>query len=104
MTERIILSGGREPLTKTIIPLPSLPSQPAPQSSWTTVDIDIDAAEIGKNKAVDYSVCADMGQSLGGLNKLFEEKQVEINAQTMKEWTDDVLEQKKLKQMTTCRR
>jgi len=70
----------------------------APNAS--IVHIDIDAAEIGKNKAVDYSVCADMGQSLGGLNKLFEEKQVEINAQTMKEWTDDVLEQKKLKQMT----
>ena len=42
MTERIIRAGGGEPLTKTII---TLPSQPAPQSSWTTVDIDIDAAE-----------------------------------------------------------
>ena len=45
MTERIIRAGGGEPLTKTIITLPSLPSQPAPQSSWTTVDIDIDAAD-----------------------------------------------------------
>ena len=44
MTERIILSGGREPLTKTIITIP--PSQPVPQNSWTTVDIDIDQPSV----------------------------------------------------------
>ena len=44
VTERIILSGGREPLTKTIITIP--PSQPVPQNSWTTVDIDIDQPSV----------------------------------------------------------
>ncbi len=37
------------------------------------VHIDIDAAEIGKNKVVEYSVCADMGESWcrhGDLNML----------------------------------
>jgi len=69
----------------------------APNAS--IVHIDIDAAEIGKNKAVDYSVCADMKQSLQGLNRLFEEKQVEMNAEVLKKWTDDVLEQKEKKAM-----
>ena len=70
----------------------------APNAS--IVHIDIDAAEIGKNKAADYSVCADMRQALGVLNGLFEEKQVEMNTTAVAAWTEDVLEQKKQKPMT----
>ena len=70
----------------------------APNAS--IVHIDIDAAEIGKNKAADYSVCADMRQALGVLNGLFEEKQVEMNTAAVAAWTEDVLEQKKQKPMT----
>ena len=68
----------------------------APNAS--VVHIDIDAAEIGKNKAVDFSVCADMREALEGFNKLLEEKQVEMNEAVMKVWQDEVMEQKEQKQ------
>ena len=73
MTERIIRAGGGEPLTKTIITLPSQPSQTAPQSSWTTVDIDIDAADPSQPTVEVHHVniratphCLELGVELEG--------------------------------------
>ena len=71
VTERIIRAGGGQPLTKTIIPLPSLPSQSGPASSWTTVDIDIDAAdqptvEVHHVKIRPSAHCLELGLELEG--------------------------------------
>jgi acetolactate synthase-1/2/3 large subunit len=69
----------------------------APRAS--VVHVDIDAAEIGKNKAVDFSVCADMKEALRGFNQLLEENQVVMDAQTIKAWQDEVAEVKRQKEM-----
>lgn len=58
------------------------------------VHVDIDAAEIGKNKAVDFSICADMRQTLTALNALFESKVVEMDATALQAWVSELDRQK----------
>uniref|UniRef100_A0A7N0UQT5 Acetolactate synthase n=1 Tax=Kalanchoe fedtschenkoi TaxID=63787 RepID=A0A7N0UQT5_KALFE len=57
------------------------------------VHIDIDPAEIGKNKQPHVSVCTDIKLALTGLNALIESKKVKFN---FAPWRAEVDEQKKL--------
>ncbi|KAK9684302.1 hypothetical protein RND81_10G200600 [Saponaria officinalis] len=58
------------------------------------VHIDIDSAEIGKNKQPHVSICADLKVALQGLNKVLE-KRVEKTRFDFSEWRDELGEQKK---------
>nr|CAE18088.1 acetolactate synthase [Papaver rhoeas] len=58
------------------------------------VHIDIDPAEIGKNKQPHVSICADMGVALKGLNKLLEEKMSKLKLDFVS-WREELMEQKK---------
>ncbi|KAL9247523.1 hypothetical protein vseg_020949 [Gypsophila vaccaria] len=58
------------------------------------VHIDIDSAEIGKNKQPHVSICADLKVALQGLNKLLE-KRVEKTKFDFSEWREELGEQKK---------
>ncbi|KAK9734410.1 hypothetical protein RND81_04G137800 [Saponaria officinalis] len=55
------------------------------------VHIDIDSAEIGKNKQPHVSICADIKVALHGLNKVLE-KRVEKMSFDFSEWRDELLE------------
>ncbi|KAK6924667.1 Thiamine pyrophosphate enzyme, N-terminal TPP-binding domain [Dillenia turbinata] len=57
------------------------------------VHIDIDAAEIGKNKQPHVSVCADMKLALEGMNKLLEEKGNKLKLDFLA-WRQELQEQK----------
>ncbi|KAM7475748.1 hypothetical protein LguiB_022991 [Lonicera macranthoides] len=57
------------------------------------VHIDIDSAEIGKNKQPHVSVCADMKPALRGLNKILEEKGSKIKLD-FSAWREELNEQK----------
>ncbi|GAB4845750.1 Agglutinin-like protein 1 precursor [Ancistrocladus abbreviatus] len=55
------------------------------------VHIDIDSAEIGKNKQPHVSVCADVKLALAGMNRTLEEKmKIDFSA-----WREELKEQKK---------
>lgn len=56
------------------------------------VHIDIDPAEIGKNKQPHVSICADIKIALRELNKVLEEKEEELD---FFEWTNELNEKKK---------
>ncbi|KAK9734409.1 hypothetical protein RND81_04G137700 [Saponaria officinalis] len=58
------------------------------------VHIDIDSAEIGKNKQPHVSICADLKVALHGLNNVLE-KRVEKASFDFSEWRDELGEQKK---------
>ncbi|KAK9734415.1 hypothetical protein RND81_04G138100 [Saponaria officinalis] len=58
------------------------------------VHIDIDSAEIGKNKQPHVSICADLKVALQGLNKVLE-KRVEKTSFDFSEWRNELGEQKK---------
>ncbi|KAM7471526.1 hypothetical protein LguiA_009709 [Lonicera macranthoides] len=57
------------------------------------VHIDIDSAEIGKNKQPHVSVCADMKPALRSLNKILEEKGSKIKLD-FSAWREELNEQK----------
>ncbi|KAL8113975.1 acetolactate synthase 2, chloroplastic-like [Apium graveolens] len=57
------------------------------------VHIDIDSAEIGKNKTPHVSVCTDMKLALEGLNKILENKGGSIEAD-FSSWREELKEQK----------
>ncbi|CAM8978811.1 unnamed protein product [Rhodiola kirilowii] len=57
------------------------------------VHIDIDPAEIGKNKQPHVSICTDVKFALKGLNSLIESKKVKFN---FAPWREEVDEQKKM--------
>lgn len=60
------------------------------------VHIDIDSAEIGKNKLPHVSICADIKLALQGLNLILEEKGEggEVNPPDFSAWREDLKEQK----------
>ncbi|KAI3841494.1 hypothetical protein MKX03_032511 [Papaver bracteatum] len=58
------------------------------------VHIDIDPAEIGKNKKPHVSACADIGMALRGLNKLLGEK-ISKRKLNFSPWREELEEQKK---------
>ncbi|KAK1376107.1 Acetolactate synthase [Heracleum sosnowskyi] len=58
------------------------------------VHIDIDSAEIGKNKTPHVSVCTDMKLALEGLNKILENKGGSFKAD-FSSWREELMEQKK---------
>ncbi|KAF5196047.1 Acetolactate synthase 1 protein [Thalictrum thalictroides] len=58
------------------------------------VHIDIDAAEIGKNKQPHFSLCADVKLALQGINRLLEKKSKPNTV--FSAWTKELKEQKKL--------
>ncbi|KAL2934395.1 ALS SURA: Acetolactate synthase 1 chloroplastic [Bienertia sinuspersici] len=58
------------------------------------VHIDIDSAEIGKNKQPHVSICADMKVALQGLNKILESRKVKLNLD-YSSWREELGEQKK---------
>lgn len=57
------------------------------------VHIDIDSAEIGKNKQPHVSVCADIKPALKGLNKILEEKESKLKLD-FSAWREELKEQK----------
>ncbi|KAJ4964218.1 hypothetical protein NE237_024157 [Protea cynaroides] len=57
------------------------------------VHIDIDPAEIGKNKQPHLSICGDVKQALGGMNKLLEERQSKLKFE-FSAWRQELKEQK----------
>lgn len=57
------------------------------------VHIDIDSAEIGKNKQPHISVCADVKQALEGMNKILEGKKSKLGID-FSSWRDELSEQK----------
>ncbi|KAM7467368.1 hypothetical protein LguiB_014930 [Lonicera macranthoides] len=57
------------------------------------VHIDIDSAEIGKNKQPHVSVCADLKTALRGLNKILEDKGYKIKLD-FSAWREELNEQK----------
>ncbi|KAL5725624.1 acetolactate synthase [Ranunculus cassubicifolius] len=59
------------------------------------VHIDIDPAEIGKNKQPHISVCADVKLALQGMNELLEENGVN-NKFDFADWREELTEQKKI--------
>ncbi|CAN0924696.1 Acetolactate synthase 3, chloroplastic [Linum grandiflorum] len=64
-------------------------------SRATIVHIDIDSAEIGKNKLPHVSMCADLKPALEGMNRLLmeEEKKQNLNLD-FSEWRNEIQEQK----------
>lgn len=58
------------------------------------VHIDIDSAEIGKNKTPHVSVCTDMKLALESLNKILENKGGSFKAD-FSSWREELMEQKK---------
>ncbi|KAL1541791.1 Agglutinin-like protein 1 precursor [Salvia divinorum] len=60
------------------------------------VHIDIDSAEIGKNKQPHVSICADIKLALQGLNLILEEKGKEggVNPPDFSAWREELKEQK----------
>lgn len=58
------------------------------------VHIDIDPAEIGKNKQPHVSVCADIKMAFLGMNKLLEEKSSKLKLD-FSAWSEELKEQKK---------
>ncbi|KAG4180013.1 hypothetical protein ERO13_A10G138800v2 [Gossypium hirsutum] len=57
------------------------------------VHIDIDSAEIGKNKQPHVSVCSDVKLALQGINKILETKVAKLNLD-YSEWRQELNEQK----------
>ncbi|KAL7152791.1 hypothetical protein ABFS83_04G122500 [Erythranthe nasuta] len=57
------------------------------------VHIDIDSAEIGKNKIPHVSICADLKLALEGLNSILEEKIRKLNLD-FSEWRTELKEQR----------
>ncbi|GMH23446.1 hypothetical protein Nepgr_025289 [Nepenthes gracilis] len=57
------------------------------------VHIDIDSAEIGKNKQPHLSVCADLKWALTGMNKILEEKAAKLKLD-FSPWRKELKEQK----------
>ncbi|KAJ4959995.1 hypothetical protein NE237_019905 [Protea cynaroides] len=57
------------------------------------VHVDIDPAEIGKNKQPHLSICGDVKQALGGMNKLLEERQSKLKLD-FSAWRQELKEQK----------
>lgn len=57
------------------------------------VHIDIDSAEIGKNKQPHVSVCGDVKLALEGLNKILEDKMGSLNF-NFSAWTEELKEKK----------
>ncbi|KAL9661424.1 hypothetical protein QQ045_026248 [Rhodiola kirilowii] len=62
-------------------------------SSAKIVHIDIDPAEIGKNKQPHVSICTDVNLALKGMNSLIELKRLKFNFSS---WREEVDEQKKM--------
>jgi acetolactate synthase-1/2/3 large subunit len=58
------------------------------------VHIDIDSAEIGKNKQPHVSVCGDVKLALKGINKILENKAEKLKLD-FSSWNDELNEQKK---------
>ncbi|KAM7272822.1 hypothetical protein ACFE04_027486 [Oxalis oulophora] len=58
------------------------------------VHIDIDSAEIGKNKQPHVSVCGDVKLALKGINKILENKAEKLNLD-FSSWNDELNDQKK---------
>ncbi|KAJ8431550.1 hypothetical protein Cgig2_029579 [Carnegiea gigantea] len=58
------------------------------------VHIDIDSAEIGKNKLPHVSICADMKVALQGMNKILESSKGKLKLD-FSAWREDLNEQKK---------
>ncbi|KAL2341913.1 hypothetical protein Fmac_009853 [Flemingia macrophylla] len=60
------------------------------------VHIDIDSAEIGKNKQPHVSVCADLKLALGGINRLLESRGgVGVRKLDFRGWREELNEQKR---------
>ncbi|CAA0806928.1 Acetolactate synthase- chloroplastic [Striga hermonthica] len=59
------------------------------------VHIDIDSAELGKNKQPHVSICADIKLALEGLNLILEEKGYGGNTFGFSVWREELKEQKK---------
>ncbi|GAB2300227.1 Agglutinin-like protein 1 precursor [Dionaea muscipula] len=62
------------------------------------VHIDIDSAEIGKNKQPHVSVCGDIKPALAGMNRILEEKEKEKSSQLKLDfsaWIEELNEQKR---------
>ncbi|GMH23450.1 hypothetical protein Nepgr_025293 [Nepenthes gracilis] len=57
------------------------------------VHIDIDSAEIGKNKQPDLSVCADLKSALTGMNRILEEEAAKLKLD-FSPWRKELKEQK----------
>ncbi|WOH05194.1 hypothetical protein DCAR_0624608 [Daucus carota subsp. sativus] len=57
------------------------------------VHIDIDSAEIGKNKIPHVSICADVKLALNGLNKIFESKEGSVKGE-FSQWREELAAQK----------
>ncbi|KAH7528213.1 acetolactate synthase 3, chloroplastic [Ziziphus jujuba] len=57
------------------------------------VHIDIDSAEIGKNKQPHVSVCADVKPALEGMNRILEEKESKLKL-NFSAWREELKEQK----------
>ncbi|PIA44732.1 hypothetical protein AQUCO_01700376v1 [Aquilegia coerulea] len=62
------------------------------------VHIDIDAAEIGKNKQPHFSLCADVKLALQGINRLLEKKSKPNTV--FSAWTEELKEQKNMYPLT----
>uniref|UniRef100_A0A803NEA7 Acetolactate synthase n=1 Tax=Chenopodium quinoa TaxID=63459 RepID=A0A803NEA7_CHEQI len=58
------------------------------------VHIDIDSAEIGKNKQPHVSICADVKLALKGMNKILESRKGKLNLD-YSSWREELGEQKK---------
>nr|ACD62497.1 acetolactate synthase [Bassia scoparia] len=58
------------------------------------VHIDIDSAEIGKNKQPHVSICADVKYALKGMNKILESRKGKLNL-NYSSWREELGEQKK---------
>eukprot|EP00262_Sarcandra_glabra_P014334 TRINITY_DN4182_c0_g1_i1.p1 TRINITY_DN4182_c0_g1~~TRINITY_DN4182_c0_g1_i1.p1 ORF type:complete len:658 (-),score=67.14 TRINITY_DN4182_c0_g1_i1:186-2159(-) len=59
------------------------------------VHIDIDPAEIGKNKQPHVSICADIKRALEGMIRLLEERDYSKCKLDFSSWTEELKEQKK---------
>lgn len=51
------------------------------------VHVDIDTAEIGKNKFADISVCADTAKTLAALNQLIKQQEVDLD---FRQWREEI--------------
>ncbi|KAM3361026.1 acetolactate synthase 2, chloroplastic [Capsicum galapagoense] len=58
------------------------------------VHIDIDSAEIGKNKQPHVSICADIKLALQGLNSILEGKEAKLKKLDFSAWRQELNEQK----------
>ncbi|CAN0914311.1 Acetolactate synthase 1, chloroplastic [Linum grandiflorum] len=63
-------------------------------SRATIVHIDIDSAEIGKNKQPHVSMCADLKLALAGMNRLLLDQEKQNPKLDFSDWRNEVQEQK----------